>query len=177
MNHETGETVGNMIGKIVQVADPEDDGQGGEFLHIRVIIDITESLPRCCKLWFEGEHIRWALLKFERLSNFCYWCGRVNHSERDCNVWLQGKGKVKKKNQPYGEWLRANPIRQNHKSMIVVSGRSRGASMSKKGPAMPKHSSPIPSPILQQGIDEGKSGFVSHTKLTAKATFMDLFHS
>ena len=24
---------------------------------------------------------------------------------------------------------------------------------------------------------EGKSGFVSHTKLTAKATFMDLFHS
>ena len=24
---------------------------------------------------------------------------------------------------------------------------------------------------------EGNSGFVSHTKLTAKATFMDLFHS
>ena len=24
---------------------------------------------------------------------------------------------------------------------------------------------------------EGKSGFVSHTKLTAEATFMDLFHS
>ena len=26
-------------------------------------------------------------------------------------------------------------------------------------------------------LDEGKSGFVSHTKLTAEATFMDLFHS
>ena len=25
-------------------------------------------------------------------------------------------------------------------------------------------------------INEGKSGFVSHTKLTAEATFMDLFH-
>ena len=37
--------------------------------------------------------------------------------------------------------------------MIVVSGRSRGASMWKKGPAMPKHSSPTPSPILQQGIE------------------------
>ena len=111
MNQETGETMGNMIGKIIQVADPEDDGQRGEFLHIRVIIDITESLPRCCKLWFEGKHIRWALLKFECLPNFCYWCGQVNRSERDCDVWLQGKGKLKKKNQPYGEWLRANPIR------------------------------------------------------------------
>ena len=27
------------------------------------------------------------------------------------------------------------------------------------------------------GFDEGKSGFLSHTKLTAEATFMDLFHS
>ena len=28
-----------------------------------------------------------------------------------------------------------------------------------------------------KGVYEGKSGFVSHTKLTAEATFMDLFHS
>ena len=26
-------------------------------------------------------------------------------------------------------------------------------------------------------VTDGKSGFVSHTKLTAEATFMDLFHS
>ena len=28
----TGEAVGNTIGTLVQVADPEDDGEGGEFL-------------------------------------------------------------------------------------------------------------------------------------------------
>ena len=29
----------------------------------------------------------------------------------------------------------------------------------------------------QEGQDEGKSGFISHTKHTADATNMDLFHS
>ena len=31
--------------------------------------------------------------------------------------------------------------------------------------------------LLHWANIEGKSGFVSHTKLTAEATFMDLFHS
>ena len=31
--------------------------------------------------------------------------------------------------------------------------------------------------IFIRVVTEGKSGFVSHTKLTAEATFMDLFHS
>lgn len=70
MIQETGEAVGNTIGKIVQVADPKDDGQRCEFLQICVSLDITKPLPRCCKLWSEGEHIGWALLKFERLPNF-----------------------------------------------------------------------------------------------------------
>ena len=35
----------------------------------------------------------------------------------------------------------------------------------------------IPWLLIGDGEHEGKSGFVSHTKLTAEATFMDLFHS
>nr|POE70762.1 hypothetical protein CFP56_36546 [Quercus suber] len=42
----TGEVVGNTIGALVQVADLEDDGEGGEFLRIRVVIDIKKLLPR-----------------------------------------------------------------------------------------------------------------------------------
>ena len=54
---ETGEAVGNTIGSIMQVDDLEDDGEGGEFLQIRVTIDITKPLPRCCKLWSAEEHV------------------------------------------------------------------------------------------------------------------------
>ena len=98
LTQATGEVVGNTIGALVQVADSEDDGEGGEFLRVRVVVDIKKPLPRCCKLWSEGEHVGWALLKFERLPNFCYWCGKVTHGENDCDVWLRGKGRLKKEN-------------------------------------------------------------------------------
>ena len=136
LTQATGEAVGNTIGALVQVVDPKDDGEGGEFLRIRVVIDIKKPLPRCCKLWSEGKHVRWALLKFERLPNFCYWCGKVTHSESDCDVWLRGKGRLKKEEQQYGNWLRADPVRYTRKTMEVISGSARGKPSWKKGPAM-----------------------------------------
>ena len=99
LTQATGEAVGNTIGSIVQVADLEDDGEGGEFLRIRVTIDITKALPWCCKLWFDSEHVGWALLQFEQLPNFCYWCDRVTYSERDCEVWIKWKGRLEKEDQ------------------------------------------------------------------------------
>ena len=99
LTQATGEAVGNNIGTLVQIADLEDDREGGEFLRIWVKMDITKALPRCCKLWSDGEHVGWALLKFKRLPNFCYWCGRLTHSERDCEVWIRGKGSLKKDDQ------------------------------------------------------------------------------
>nr|POF18250.1 hypothetical protein CFP56_12477 [Quercus suber] len=30
--------------------------------------------------------------------------------ERDCAVWLQAKGKLRKKDQQYGEWLQVDPV-------------------------------------------------------------------
>ena len=99
LTHETSEVIGNIIGSTIMVADPEDDGMGGEFLGARVTMDISKPLPQCCKLKYDGRQIGWALLKFERLPNFCYWCERVNHVEKDCEVWLKGKGKLRKKDQ------------------------------------------------------------------------------
>ena len=136
LTQATGEVVGNTIGTLVQVADPEDDGEGGEFLRIRTVIDINKPLPRCCKLWSEGEHVGWALLKFERLPNFCYWCGKVTHGESDCDVWLRGKERLKKEEQQYGEWLRVEPVRHTRKTMVVVLGSARGKPSWKKGLAM-----------------------------------------
>ncbi|KAL0015774.1 hypothetical protein SO802_002843 [Lithocarpus litseifolius] len=108
-----------------KVADAEDDGSGGEFLQVRVAVDITKPLLRCCKLWSEGRHIGWVGIQYERLPNFCYWCGQVSHGERDCTVWLRGKGNLKKEDQQYGEWMRAKQFRQSRKSVAVISGSSR----------------------------------------------------
>ena len=122
----------------IKVADQEDDGVGGEFLRVRVSMDITKPLPRCCKLKCDGKHIGWALLKFERLPNFCNWCGRVNHVEKDCEVWFTGRKKLRKEDQQFGDWFRAEQFRSFRKSVVVVAGSSCGPSKWKKGPSVPK---------------------------------------
>ena len=96
---EVGELIGKSIGKVIQVANPEDNSAGSEFLRVRINIDISKPLLRCSKLRSEGKQVGWVGLKCERLPNFCYWYGRVTHGERDCEVWLQGKGSLRKEEQ------------------------------------------------------------------------------
>lgn len=95
MNQATSESIGGIIGTVIQVADPKDDGARGEFLRVRISIDISKPLPRCHKLWANGKQVGLVGIKYERLPNFCYCCGRVNHGERECEVWLRGKGHLK----------------------------------------------------------------------------------
>ena len=59
LTQSTGESVGKTIGKVLEVADLEDDGASNEFLWVRVSIDISKPLPRCRKLWAEGKQIGW----------------------------------------------------------------------------------------------------------------------
>ena len=46
--------------------------------------------------------------QYERLPIFCYWCGVLNHDERDCKLWLNSNGTLWKEDQHYGAWLRAS---------------------------------------------------------------------
>ena len=157
LNQETGEVVGNTIGTTIRVADPEDDGEGREFLRIRVAMNITKPLPRCCKLRSEGKHIGWALLKFERLPNFCYWCGRVDHVEKDCETWLKNREKYGKEDQQFGDWMRAEQYKSSRKSVVVIAGNARGSPKWKKGPPMPKDNTTNPgaeSSNLQTNLSE-----------------------
>ena len=88
LNQATGEAIGKSIGKVIDVADPKDDREGSEFLRVRISIDITKPLLRCRKLWSEGKQFGWVGLKYERLPNFCYWCGRLTHGEKTVSCGL-----------------------------------------------------------------------------------------
>ena len=122
LNQATGEAIGNSIGKVIDAADPEDDGEGGEFLRVCISIDITKPLLRCRKLWSEGKQLGWVGLKCECLPNFCHWCGHLTHGKRDCELWLRGKGSLKKDEQQFGDWIRVETLRSLRKSVVVISG-------------------------------------------------------
>ena len=44
LTYETGEAIGNAIGRVFQVADSEDNDAGGEFLRAQVTMDISKPL-------------------------------------------------------------------------------------------------------------------------------------
>ena len=67
----------------------------------------------------------WVGLKYERLPNYCYWCGHVSHGEKDCEMGLRNKGRLRKEDQQYGEWLQADSVRAIHKSVATISGAAR----------------------------------------------------
>nr|POE91208.1 hypothetical protein CFP56_37812 [Quercus suber] len=71
-----GEAVGSIIGSTVQVADPEDNGSGGEFF-------------------------------------------RSKYNERDCEVWLRGKGNLKKEDQHKAAWKKGPALLKHHSLGLV----------------------------------------------------------
>ena len=68
----------------------------------------------------EGKLVGWVGIKYERLPNFCYWCGKVIHGDRDCEMWLCSKSRLQKEDQQYGDWLRADSVRVVRKTVATI---------------------------------------------------------
>ena len=91
-------------------------------IRIRVRVDTTH--PLCTERIFilENGLKGWASFKYERLPNVCYWCGRLDHFDRDCDRWIQSSGTLTKQDQEYGSWIRAPPLPAFNNSLVVVPG-------------------------------------------------------
>ena len=102
------------------MTDTEEEGGKGNYLRARVRIDISQHLSRVRKVWSDGSVIGWTALKYKQLPNFCYWCGMLTHNDRDCERWLRSKGSLKKEDQNYGAWLRAEADLPFRKTTFIV---------------------------------------------------------
>ncbi len=69
--------------------------------------DVAQPFCRGRKVWLGGAQEHWVSFKFERLPTFCYWCGKVNHGDRDCALWLASRGTLSPATQQYCPWLHA----------------------------------------------------------------------
>ncbi|KAK7857388.1 uncharacterized protein CFP56_017742 [Quercus suber] len=110
---ETGWAIGSSLGMVMDVDVPESGVQWGKCLRVRVRIDATKRLLRGKKISIESGESRWVSFKFERLPNFCYRCGLLNHALKDCT---EGHGHSSDEGASclqYGAWLRGEPIRRN----------------------------------------------------------------
>lgn len=76
-------------------------GHCGRCIRVRARIDADKPLLRWTSVKIEGTLNR-ATFRFEKLVDMCYYCGRLDHLEKDCHFILSDGKRYN------GPWLRAN---------------------------------------------------------------------
>jgi hypothetical protein len=147
MTEESAGAIGRTLGQVERVADRDDERGGENCIRVRVRMDITTPLCRGRILSMEEGKKRWAAFRYERLPNFCYRCGHVDHAEKDCEEGLRQRNSKTPEEFQYGAWLRAEMDRPPRKTVVVVSGiqpraRPKSAWGSQSGKATPAPSRP-----------------------------------
>ncbi|KAL5807766.1 hypothetical protein ACOSQ3_028457 [Xanthoceras sorbifolium] len=110
MNCKVARLIAEEVGTIVDFPIDSKD-LWGKFLRIKVSIDITKPLKRGIRLRLANfDTMITALIKYERLPDFCYGCGFIGHSFRECDNSEVRKNIMEGVDPKFGGWLRASPL-------------------------------------------------------------------
>lgn len=108
MSEKMRKVIGDKIGRFIEMRTYEEVIGMGNYLAIRVEIDVRKPLRRGMKLG--GEEGTDGLLvdfTYERLSGFCYGCGILGHIEKECRISLKKRKDFPNLPSQYGKWLKA----------------------------------------------------------------------
>ena len=100
----------------------DSESEDGSYIQVRVTLDVFQPLSRGRIIRLdEGEKV-WVNFRYEHLPNLCYWCGCLDHGDKECDIWIQSKGTLQVTSQQYGSWIRAIPTGPPKKNVVHVSG-------------------------------------------------------
>ena len=88
---------------------------------MRVQIDATKKLIHGKRITIEGGESRWVQFKYERLPNFCYRFGLLNHAHKDCPT-SSVNGQTVEEGLQYGAWFRGDPYGRIQKELVKYGG-------------------------------------------------------
>uniref|UniRef100_A0A2N9G219 Uncharacterized protein n=1 Tax=Fagus sylvatica TaxID=28930 RepID=A0A2N9G219_FAGSY len=133
------ETIGRSIGLVQTVASSDDERGGENCMRVRVRLAVNRPLCRGRLVNLEEGKKSWIAFRYERLQNFCYWCGCLDHGEKDCDIGLQQHQSSAKDEYQYGAWLRASSDRPPRKTVVTVPGNQPNGRDKSKHPEQPNH--------------------------------------
>ena len=120
MNQKVAKGICSTVGTVIRKPDTKVDGGG--FMRVKVSLDITRPLSKGRMVSLGQGKEQCVSFKYERLLNICYWCGCLNHDDKDCELWLDSEGSLKVEELQYGPWLRAALISRARKNVVLVPG-------------------------------------------------------
>lgn len=160
LNRGVAEDLCEVIGVVDRSAN-DTEVDRGSFFRIQVRVDISIPLCRGRVLAMEDGEECWVSFKYECLPNICYWCGCLDHSDRDCERWIKSDGTVDSREREYGLWIQAAPTPERRKSMVVVP---RYYEARKKGGLQ----SNTPATEMQKLVRKECRGQANHANSTAE---------
>lgn len=102
MNKEAIQKLGEKISEVKEIETEEAGDCIGQFARVRISLDITQPLKKIVFLQQDEGKIPMPIM-YEKLPDFCFYCGHVGHQYREC---LRNKGQ-QKEDLPYGGRMRA----------------------------------------------------------------------
>ena len=155
-NRAVVEDICEAIG-LVDRSTTDSECEGGSFIRVRVTLDVFQPLCRGRIIRVdEGKKI-WVNFRYERLPNLCYWCGYLDHGDKECDIWIQSKGTLPVTSQQYGSWIRASLTGFPKKNVVHVSGyyEDRKENLSTQRQRATKAGSfPVPPPDKENRADK-----------------------
>ena len=121
MNVKAVEKICKVLGQVFHSADPIET-EWGNFIKIRVLMDVSLPLCRGQIISMENGKTMWITFKYERLPYICYWCDRLEHDDRDCDLQLDSEGCLTANQKQYGPTLQASPFVSSRKAVVSVPG-------------------------------------------------------
>ncbi|KAM2040584.1 hypothetical protein ACFX16_034502 [Malus domestica] len=91
----------------VDIKTMEDPAKAGGFLRVRVLVNSENPLVLGCWLKREVNRETWVEFRYERLQDFCFHCGRIDHINTECS-FVANMGGAK----GFGDWIKAPPVRE-----------------------------------------------------------------
>lgn len=121
------QSIGNYVGDSVKTDHMNIKEPWRLYVRVRITMDVTKLLKRRMMIKRDGGVWNWVNFKYENLSLFCFVCGKMGHSDRDCEVVYANPHK--EIDRAYGVWLRApgkNVRNQAQASRWLRNGRDGG---------------------------------------------------
>lgn len=101
MNRAVGEELGALFDGALEINYDDIGKTWGKCLRIRALVNVHKPLLRWSNVCINGVYIK-ILFRYEKLANFCSFCGRLDHMEKACKLFHPDGLRH------YGSWLRAH---------------------------------------------------------------------
>jgi len=130
--------LGSQVGEFVDCVDESLYGID-KSLNFRADVDVHRPLRRGVKMIVEGTTI-WICLKYVKLLDFCYICGKFGHSCKNCEKFEDG---MREEDLQYRSWLLASTLKsrrrnaeaelqEERKLLLAYNSRKEGSSVRTK---------------------------------------------